>query len=245
MLKAFLAAVQFLTRFPVPKRGTAFGQTPWSTVFYPIVGSLLGLAAAAIVQVGQASPGVAAGLALLALFLLTGGLHEDGLADSADALMVVRGKERSLEIMHDSRTGALGAAALVFLIVLKWAALASMGTGLAVHSLILAHAGSRWLVVLTGRLFPSATDQGLGGTFRRQCGWPQIVLGLIWVGGVTAYLAPGFAGILAVAATASLLWCWYVRRRLDGLTGDSHGASIQIFEAAAYAAAALAPLWAS
>ncbi|HQJ31558.1 MAG TPA: adenosylcobinamide-GDP ribazoletransferase, partial [Syntrophales bacterium] len=116
-MKALLAAFQFLTTIPLPGgKGTGEGDIAGSLPFFPVVGLLIGMAAAAgdFVFSLLFPPGVAAVLTVLLLVLITGGLHLDGLADTADGIFSVRNRERMLEIMRDSRIGTMGVLAVVF-----------------------------------------------------------------------------------------------------------------------------------
>ena len=128
-VRAMLAALQFLTILPLPRDldlGTrALGQGVW---FFPVVGLLIGVAVAALdFGLGQILPQLpASALVVIALLLVSGGLHVDGLADTADGFFSSRPKERILEIMHDSRSGPMAVAAVVCVLSLKLSALASL-----------------------------------------------------------------------------------------------------------------------
>ena len=129
-LRLFFIALQFLTRVPSP-RWVGF-EPAWlnqSARHFPAVGLCVGAASALVLVLGHAlfGPAVAVGLAMAASVLITGAFHEDGFADTCDALGGAVGRERALEIMKDSRIGAYGAIGLVLMLGLKAAPLLDLG----------------------------------------------------------------------------------------------------------------------
>ena len=228
----------FLTRLPIRLRGAlpddAVARAAWS---FPIAGALVALpaAAAAIAADALALPAFASALlALAATMAMTGALHEDGLADTADGLGGGRTREQKLEIMKDSRIGSYGVLALIVGVGLRTTALASAVQDTWLHlvgALVAAHAGSRALLPMLMRALPSARPGGLGASV----GMPSsagtilaLVLGTaatFWgLGdhlGLVGILAAAF-GMVAVGALA--------RRQLGGYTGDVLGAAQQVGE---------------
>ena len=163
-LRLFCIAVQFLTRVPVPRR---VGFEPdWlnqSARHFPAVGACVGAVAALVLWAASAvfPPAVAVGLSLAATLLLTGGFHEDGLADTCDALGGAVSRERALEIMKDSRIGSYGAAGLVLALALKAAllvALVEIDPLFACIALAWSHAASRAAPVWLSWKLPYAGD---------------------------------------------------------------------------------------
>ncbi len=236
-MNAFLIALQFLTRIPVRVELEMSPQLLGrSVLFYPLVGLLLGLLLLPVAALGTiASPQFAAALVVSAWVVLTGALHLDGLADSADAWVGGCGdRERTLAIMKDPRCGPAGVTALMLVLLLKFAALATLfevqawGVPLLV-ALILARAGAVALLACT----PYARAGGIGAQHawhlsRGGAGWVVIftVLTLLVLGGGEA--------LLAVVVAAGLFF-WLRRqmvRRLGGTTGDSCGALVELLEAA-------------
>jgi adenosylcobinamide-GDP ribazoletransferase len=235
-LRGFAIATALLTRVPVgldpPAEPGEIAASCWA---FPLVGAGVGALAAAA-YVGAALLGcsnlVSGLLAVLAGIAVTGALHEDGLADTADGFGGGRDREERLQIMRDSRQGTFGVVALVFSIGLRAAALAAIGEPLlVVLAVIAAHAASRALVAATmGALRPARTD-GLGASSGR----PSLVrvVASLAIGGAVAVAAlgplPGAEALalsaVAVGATAAL-----ARRRIDGYTGDVLGAFQQIGE---------------
>ena len=152
-MKPLLAAIGFLSVAPVPSRwrgGKA--ELGRSLPYFPVVGLLFGVAAGLLARVLEYAlpPAPAAVLLVIVLALLTGGLHVDGLADTADGFFSSRPKERILEIMRDSRTGAMGAAAVVCVLLLKCSALAALSPAGCVRA--------AFLMPLAGRCLPPAGD---------------------------------------------------------------------------------------
>ncbi len=223
-----LTAVQFMTRLPVPGWvGHGPGQLERAARYFPLAGLLVGALGAAVLGTARVGlpPLVAAGLAVAAVAALTGALHEDGLADTADGLLGGWTRDDALRIMKDSRIGAFGAAALVLALGLKVAALA----GLPALAWVASSAASRLAPVCVMALLPyarqvdaksAAVAAGPGGlAVAALCGLlPLLLLG--W------RALPAL--VLAAALTVGLA-LWF-RRRLGGYTGDCLGAVQQVTE---------------
>ncbi len=249
-LRLFLIALQFLTRVPVP--AWVGWQPAWmhqSARHFPGVGLVVGGVGAAVLWASAHwwPAAVAVGLSMAATVWLTGAFHEDGLADTCDALGGTVDRERALQIMKDSRIGTYGAVALVAVLGLKAAAL----HGLATHDLAatlvalpLAHAGSRGVTVTLLRWLPYAGDaeHAKARPMAQQVGTASWLVALAWcAAAVAAAAAMGWRArdlglaLLAAAATALLLARW-LRERLGGYTGDALGAAQQFSELAIYLA---------
>src|SRR4051794_34735753 len=127
MINRLLAAMQFLTVFPIARNTAAPSQ---AAVFFPLTGALLGASAGAIFSGSRIwfHPSMAALLSLAWLVIITGCLHEDGLADVADAFRAGRSREKILLILKDSRIGTYGAVALIVTFLIRWQALAGIRT---------------------------------------------------------------------------------------------------------------------
>ena len=205
--------------------------------YYPVVGLILGaLLATAWVGPMALFPQPVAAVLIVALgVLLTGGLHEDGFADLCDGLGAGGDKERTLEIMRDSRMGAFGAIGLILLIGLKVAALASMPPALVPMTLLVMHGLSRLaplLAVVTGG---PASDNGLGKSIEGEGRGVRIAFILVYLlifAGLVWTLGAGMR-LLAVALVFALLHLatrFLYQRRLGGYTGDCLGALQQVGE---------------
>jgi len=262
--EARLAAValQFLTRVPV--RLDRF-DPQWlndSARHFPLVGAAVGSFGAAVLWVAMLAwpPVLAAGLAMAATVWLTGGFHEDGLADTCDGLGGAVTRERALAIMKDSRLGSYGALGLVLTLALKAAALvqlAGQGAALAALALVLAHGLSRGATVGLLAVLPYGGDveHAKAKPLAQQIGPAGLMVALGWcallVAGVAAAAGPAGAGaalgpvrllaaLAAVLGVAAVCARW-LRRRLGGYTGDALGATQQWTELAVYLA--LAARW--
>lgn len=237
-----LIALQFLTRLPVslPGRPTP-EQMGRSLLWYPAVGLLLGLLLwLAHLLLGQ-TPALLQAAIILALWVgLSGGLHLDGLADTADAWVGGFGdRERTLTIMKDPRSGPIAVVVLALLLLLKFAALLTLlQAGQGIYLLLLPWLGRSLLPLLLATT-PYVRAGGLGQALvdhlpRRQLPW---VLGLH----VLAMLLLGWQALLALGA-ALLLFVWLRRslvQRLGGTTGDTAGALVELAECGALLVLAL------
>jgi adenosylcobinamide-GDP ribazoletransferase len=234
-MKAFLLALQFLTRIPLRLR---FAPEPadWgrSALAYPLVGLLIGLLLAGLQRlVGHADPLLQAALLTAAWALVTGGLHLDGLADSADAWVGGHGdRQRTLDIMKDPRSGPAGISAIVLVLLLKFAALAALVKAPAWQALLLAPLLGRSALVGLMLATPCARPGGMGATPAEHLPRRSAVLILLAVAaGVSFGGISGLAALLAAAAGWVVLRRMMLRR-LGGMTGDTLGASVELIEVA-------------
>lgn len=233
------AAFALLTRLPVTTRDAPSPRAAWAwPVAGAAVGALAALAASAALALSLPA-GTAAALALLTAALLTGGLHEDGLADTADGLMGGRSKDRRLEIMKDSRIGSYGTLALLLVTLIRWSALTALvAAGQHWAALLAAGALSRAPMAVLITALPNARGTGLAHLTGRP---PRnALLGALIIAAAFAFLATGLTLVpmaLAIAATTALL-ARAASRLIGGQTGDILGASQQLAEAAALSLAA-------
>lgn len=234
IIRDLRVATAFLTRFPVRGVEGVLADACWA---FPVAGLLAGICGAAVLSIAIwfAVPlTVAVILALLAIVLATGALHEDGLADTADGFGGGANAERKLEIMRDSRSGAYGVLALVFSVGLRAAALVAIADpGTAVAGLIAAAALSRGLLPAMMYALPLASSRGLAAA----AGQPEKQQ--VWIAGGIGALAAlillgpstGIAAIiLAAAAVAGL--AAMARKQIGGYNGDTLGAAQQLAEIA-------------
>ncbi|WP_333793242.1 adenosylcobinamide-GDP ribazoletransferase [Hyphomicrobium sp.] len=231
-MRGFFTALAFLTRLPVPRALLGDAQdlasvAPWLPAAGVLVG---GLVAAAVALGSLADPWIGAILGLLAWVLVTGGLHLDGLSDVADGLGAAHGdKERFVAVARDPHLGSFGAMAIGLQIAAKLvllAALAGTATGGALAgSLVLAAAWARWAALALGRAVPPLTD-GLASRLAAGIKTRTVAITGTLLGAVTLYFAPVLIAALPLTALAALYW----RTRLGGMTGDCHGATIEVME---------------
>lgn len=228
MIRARLAelqlAVLLLTRAPagrLPEPAPTIAAAAWA---FPLAGLIPGLLGAAVLASGLPVM-LAAGLALAAQVVVTGALHEDGLADVADGFWGGRTHARRLEIMRDSRIGSYGTLALIVAAGLRWQAMALAGP----VALILAAVASRVAPVALMAALPPARGDGMGHAARAVTAGPlaaACVIGLgplLFVGGTL----PILVAVMAVAALGLI-----ARRKIGGQTGDVLGAGQQLAEIA-------------
>jgi adenosylcobinamide-GDP ribazoletransferase len=242
-------AFSFLTRLPGGRGADSAAELAASVGWFPAVGAAIGLLggigylAAGLV----APPLVAAGFALAVTAATTGALHEDGLADTVDALPGGRDVEDRRRILRDSRHGTFGVLALVLITVAKAGSLAELDGELALTALIMAHSLARTgTVVLLGVARP-APGPGSGRSLAEQVtpgvvamgATAGLVVAALGMGlaassanatGVEAAVAAG-AALAGVAGTAGAV-TWWARRRIGGVTGDVLGAAEQAGELA-------------
>lgn len=254
-LRLFFIALQFFTRLPVP-RWVGF-EPDWlhqSARYFPAVGLLVGAVAAAAYALAHAAwgPAVAAWVCIASTVLLTGAFHEDGWADTCDGLGGAVSRERSLQIMKDSRIGAYGAIGLVVLLGLKAATLASLPVVLAVAALLLAHTASRTAAVWLIHRLPYAGDaeHAKAKPLAQQVSAFGAGLAMGWslaVGvALVAWNPLWWPAVLAASLAAALVTAWtsrWLRRRLGGVTGDTLGATQQLVEVAMLLAWLMAVRW--
>jgi adenosylcobinamide-GDP ribazoletransferase len=233
-MMGFFAALQFLTIFRLPSRlapnGEALLRAP---LFFPVVGLLIGALVAAIDWgMGFIFPALIRSVfSVILLIALSGALHADGLADTADGLLSSRPRERMLEIMRDSRVGPMGVVALVSVICLKIAALASVDQSVRFWVLVLMPVAGRSALLIVMAVLPYARPEGLAGAFQLR----SPVFFILWAMGLlllVGCIAGGIEGASAAVASCVfvLLFTVYLRRKIGGYTGDTLGAACELTE---------------
>lgn len=235
-------AIIFLTRLPWPRPITDPRPLMAAAWAFPVVGLVIGLIGGVAFAVADATglPGAACALiALAASALVSGALHEDGLADLADGFGGGSDAEAKRRIMRDSRIGSYGVLALILAVGMKAACLAALDADTAVLAMIAAHCVARGVVPGLARALPFAAGDGLG----RAAGKPGRT-GAFWAAGIALTIAlfvlPAGIGLAAALAAviAAVLVGALARRQIGGLTGDVLGAAEQSAEVAALAAIA-------
>lgn len=233
-MSSFLLALSFLTIFPVPFKKVTEKEMSASLYFYPLVGLLLGLALWLIARgIYYIDFGIVGSVIIIAFYiLLTGGLHVDGLMDTADGIFSSRSAAEKLEIMKDSRVGAMGTIAFVIVVLLKISSLEAMPIERMLPFLILMPLGGRWALVVAVTFFPYARKTGgLGSMFREYAGVKTVLFAGLFFAVTAVYLLDtvGVAIVAAVLAVTFLL-CSALSKHLGGLTGDTYGAVCELVE---------------
>jgi adenosylcobinamide-GDP ribazoletransferase len=236
-MNRFLAALRFLTIIPIPgKRGHRESDLIASLPYFPLVGLLIGLGAAGLSLLFWFlfPPMLTAVLVVIILLGASGGLHMDGLCDSADGFFSSRPREQMLEIMRDSRVGAMGVMAIVLVLGLKISALTSLDNNSLPRTVLLMPLTGRCSLLILMAVLPYARLEGGLATlfYTRSAGvaavWSVILLLL------TGWLAAATAGVIACLAAIVfvLLFAVYCRAKIGGATGDTLGAGCELAEAA-------------
>ena len=271
-VRSYLLAVQFFTRIPVTGKLAAWvGFSPEafraSAAHFPGVGVLVGAVAAAVFSGLLAllpdavfSPLIAAALSTVVTVLMTGGFHEDGLADVADGLGGSGERERALDIMKDSRVGAFGAMALILALLCKVALLALLGSvegapagwdtasgssafagWYGAGALLAGHTVSRTLPLLLVRWLPHVGDTAASKSkpLADHISLARLLVAFLWCFSALAVVFIAYDAIELIVSSSfavlALLWMGRLfSRRLQGFTGDCLGATQQVCEIAFY-----------
>jgi len=230
------ASILFLTRLrygpAAPVGGAAIARGAWA---FPVAGLIVGAIGALVYWLAHRiglPPLPCAALSVAATMLVTGCVHEDGLADTVDGFGGGQTREQKLDIMRDSRTGAYGVCALVLTIILRVSALASLATpALVVPALLAAHAAARGVLPAFMVFIPPARASGLSaaaGQPPRESAAAAAAIGVVILG---LCLGPwlGLGALVALAVAAAVLG-WLSLTQIEGQTGDVLGAVEQTGE---------------
>jgi len=231
MINDVKVAFAFLTRIPISHKDDVSIQR--SAVWFPFVGSAIGLAAGLVfVGLNKLIPTTpAAALTLLFSILVTGGFHHDGLADTFDGLVGGWNPDERLRILKDSRHGTYGVLAIVLQLIIQFALLSSLSPRIALLALISAHTLGR-LVPIYYMLSPAApSHEGMGATYVRTVKGNHVLFAtLITIAILIPLIGLHLLLLGAIVGIVSLCFLLYVRRKIGGVVGDVLGASEQIAE---------------
>ncbi|EKN3393709.1 adenosylcobinamide-GDP ribazoletransferase [Yersinia enterocolitica] len=238
-LRLFLATLQFMTRIPVPERwtqGLALDNYERGIIGFPFIGLIVGVIGGVVFTLLAPWCGVplAALGYVLALALVTGAFHLDGLADTCDGVFSARKREQMLEIMRDSRLGTNGGLALIFIVVAKVLVVSELALRDAPMLLMLTAAsvaGRTVIVLLMYRQRYAREGNGLGNIYIGKVTGKQTLVTL--AGGAILILLLGQSAALLALVTSMVvvaLLATYLRRRLGGQTGDTLGAAAEVGE---------------
>jgi adenosylcobinamide-GDP ribazoletransferase len=236
-LRAARAAFIFLTRIPVGGFPYASDEWRWAAAFFPFVGAVVGASAGGIFEACR--PLGAEGAAYVALglsLLLTGAFHEDGFADTSDALGGGRDRDKVFLILKDSRIGAFGACAVVVSIAGR-AALLAHAEARALPALVFVGAVARVAPVWQMVALPYATPDGAKSGQVSKAGLAQAVAASLWpiaIGGALVFAQRlekwRVAGAFVAAGVIAVVTAWRYKKRVGGVTGDFLGATEQLCE---------------
>ena len=234
----FLSAIQFSTRIPVWV--TAYNNSTLSRAskFFPVVGLAIGSAGAALYSslVAHGNAQIRSLVVLIFFVLITGSLHEDGLADAADGFGGGWTRDRVLEIMRDSRIGSYGAVAVTLSLIVRFVLLSNLSPGRFTSYVIAAHVLCRWSTLPLGFVLPPARMQtGAGSKIARRVSLASLLFATafaaavqVWLFGRAAWL-PSSVAVLVTALSGLYYWI-----RIKGITGDCFGATNQLIEISTY-----------
>ncbi len=252
LARAWLDALRFLTRFPVPALETEppedepspYAPHPWVMALFPAVGLLLGgVLLTASMGFGWLLPKSLTDVLLLAvLALLSGAIHWDGLIDSADALGVPGA--RRAEVMKDVHAGSFGLLAAVFLVAIQWSALSSLSGWMHGAALLLFPLWGRWVMVaVCWRMTDLRAGKGLAAVFLARLSSVQLAGASGFALLVSVLLLGVFRGMILalVMGCAAMGIRWAIRRIFGGISGDPIGAACILGEAAALIVATALP----
>ena len=235
-IRSLRAAVSFLTVLPVANVDGGAGER-LGRAYFPAIGALVGLVAGVVFvfTAGASTQLLGAAVAVAVLCLLTGAIHLDGLADTADGLLTSSGDtEKRLAIMRDPRLGSYGVTAIAAVLPLDVAALASMAPGRAIAALVIAGAFSRLATLAVIAFVPYVRAAGLG-----VAAWEQRRRGLDLAVGVASAAVVALLDwrralvAVPVVALTALVVVTIARRRIGGATGDICGATAELTQLAA------------
>ncbi len=238
-----LAAVQYLTRVPMPRRWPLPADAlAASARYFPLAGALVAAGAVGLHAVVWPHAGreIAAVFVLIYLVATTGAIHEDALADAADGLGGGWTKAQALAIMRDSRVGSFGALAVTFSVLVRFVCLRQIPAAGFGAAMVAAQVLSRWTPLVLGWWLPPAREQeGQGARLARRISGASLAAGTALAAGIVGLTAwRVLIPMLVVAAGLALATGWYYRRRIGGVTGDCFGATMQLTETAIYLIAA-------
>lgn len=239
----FLYAVQFLTRVSVSSIPHSEDSLARATKFFPVVGFLVGMSASTLyLLLDQHLPKlVTASVVLAYLVFLTGCLHEDGLADTADGFGGGWDRDQILAILRDSRIGSYGGAALALSLILRVVLLASLSRAEIFPVVTTAHVLCRWTTLPLSYFLPPArvtilsNANGQGARVASLTSTGTVIGGTIFSFGCAIFLLHWHAlSPIGTAILCTVITGFFYKKRIGGITGDCFGATNQVTEIAAY-----------
>ncbi len=234
MINDLLLALQFLTVIPLTIKNVDNKSVARSLIYFPLVGLFLGLLLAGMVKLLLILyfPSLAMSVILvITLIILTGGLHLDGLSDTADALLSRKDRDKMLEIMRDSHAGVMGVLSIICVLLLKIAFLYSIATQFRPVALVLVCVLSRWAMVLPIYLFPYARPEGKAKAYIQGVSLKIMLLATgLAIACVFFFWQLKGLYIFVIVAAFTYLAGKFINKKLSGITGDTLGALCELNE---------------
>lgn len=232
-MKPLILALQFMTRLPFPAVAAGPRDVARAIRWFPAAGLVVGLGLAGAAWLGmQRDPWAGALLALVAWVAITGALHLDGLGDIADAAGAGHAdRGRVSAVLADPHIGSFGVTAIVLQLVAKLVLLRLALDPASLVALVAVPVAAR-IGPLAWSLTLPALHEGIGSRFGAGASWGTVAAWLLALLAAAWFLTPAFlAAPLAIA-----VWRWWLRSRIGGISGDGHGAGIELVESATLAA---------
>jgi adenosylcobinamide-GDP ribazoletransferase len=238
LIEELLVAFQFLTRLPVSRIPYQPDSLSRSAKFFPVVGLIVGFGASLLQHIlaPHLDRALVALLVLAFLVLITGGLHEDALADTTDAFGGGWNREQVLTILRDSRIGSFGALALVLSVLARFLLLSILPVNRFMTLVVSAHVLCRWTTLpLSYFLRPARESEGQGARMAQKISSSSLLVGTLLSFAIVCYMTRSkfWIPVLAALVITALSGLYYFRR-IGGITGDCFGATNQLTEIAVY-----------
>jgi adenosylcobinamide-GDP ribazoletransferase len=237
-MQGFLVAFQFLTRLPIPGVPYESDSLARSAKFFPVVGLVIGFSAAGLQHIltPHLNRALVALLVLTFFVLITGGLHEDALADTADAFGGGLNREQVLAIMRDSRIGSFGALALILSMLARVFLLSILPLNRFAAVVVSAQVLCRWTALPLSYFMPSAREsEGQGARITQKISLSSLLVGTLLSFAIVVYsMRRDFWIPMTAAIAITALSGLYFVRRISGITGDCFGTTNQLTEIAIY-----------
>lgn len=227
----FWAALQFLTIFPTPLSHRINAKTCGESLsYFPLVGLIVGAILLGLhYGLSLILPStIVNALVIVALVVLTGAHHLDGLIDTFDGIIAGKTKRERLAIMSDTKVGTFGIISAILVLSLKYVSLSSAPI---LPALLLMPTLSRWAMVSTIFAFPYAKHSGMGLAFKQGARWQRLTVATV-IALVVAVALQNWRGLVVMVALWLIVFgiARYFRSRIDGLTGDNYGAINELAE---------------
>jgi len=235
-MSSFLLAVQFLTLIPLKIKDAGEKKIAKAAAYFPLVGLLIGLVLLGVnyylIMINLSSFTISI-ILVVALIALTGGMHLDGLSDTADAFLSNKPKDEMLAIMRDPHIGVMGVLSIISVILLKIGLLAALQAPLRITALLLMCLLSRWSLVGAMFFFPYARSEGKAKVFMNSMTFRVFLVSTV-IAVSFSVLIWQLKGLILFAIAGFIAWIFskLISRKIGGITGDTLGALCELNELA-------------